>query len=161
MNDLNRFLLVLGLLLSPFSYADCSVPSRLKVDSVVNDVASYAMGMKSVSKFLLKEKGFQSYDEYSYSSDSYSDAVLQIKNNIRTIGSPYMKALKYRLGEKEVLIEKAFQRLLERCTKDEISSIMKRDIWSSLSGNNREVEMALLQLNLNAISDSVKNLSSG
>ena len=155
-NKLMKLLLSFSLVLVSYVHADCSIPTRLQVDMTVNDIAMYAVDMDSLSKSLLEEKGYSSYDEYSYSSDSFSKAIVQIQNNHKTLGSKYTNALIARLEEKEDSINKALARVLEQCDDSDFKSAIVKSVNSGLFGKNRPVEQELMQLNLNSISDALK-----
>ncbi len=138
-----------------YSHASCKIPNRLQTDTIVDDITMFALDNESLSAELLKSKGFDSYDEYSYSSDSYSKAIVQIRNNYKTLGEKYTVALTNRLEEKNRAITNAFAKLMESCDKSHIEHLLTERVWAALAGKDKAIELELIELNLRAISQTI------
>lgn len=153
----NKNLVVFLVLLCVTSnaHASCKIPNRLRTDTIVDDIIMFALDNESLSVKLLKSKGFDSYDEYSYASDSYSKSLVQIRKNYKTLGEKYATALRHKLEEKNKAMVNAFAKIMESCDKSHIEDLLTEGVWVALSGKDNAIELELIELNLRAISETM------
>lgn len=152
------FVWIFSFFLSASSFANGCIPPRLLHDLVINDTVHFALEQESVLGDEVKSMGFDGFDEYSYSQDSYSKAIVLIKDNSASIGKTYDNSLLDIVSENDGVIEKMMMKAIEKCGKDELKRTFVLKMHSVLSGKDRKVELSLTQVNLRAISDSVAKL---
>ncbi|WP_445768889.1 hypothetical protein [Rheinheimera sp.] len=138
------------------AFASCEIPNRLKIDTIVDDVTMFALGHESLTTKLMNSKGYGNYDEYTYSNESYSKAIIQIQNNYKNLGEKYSSVIIPRLKEKQISMSNAFKKIMQNCDHSQIEKSLSDGLLEALSGKNRSIEMELVQINLNAISDALK-----
>lgn len=136
--------------------ASCEVPNRLKIDTIVDDVTMFALGQESLITKLMNSQGYENYDEYTYSNESYSKAIIQIQNNYKNLGEKYSSVIIPRLKEKQIAMSNAFKKIMRNCDHSEIKKSLSDGLLEALSGKNRSIEMELVRVNLNALSNALK-----
>lgn len=142
-------------LFSVSAIANCDIPNRLKTSLIVNDLTLYAVGNKSESAKIMKEHGFNDYDEYSFSSDDYSKSIVTMSENAKKYGAKYKSAVTEESSKDNEMITKALTAALEKCGKESVRKTFNAYIWEALKGKNLEVNLQLSSLNMHGISKSL------
>lgn len=149
-------LLLTGLLTLPMMVqAACDIPSKLLDDVVLDDITSYVLGADSLSEIHLKDKGFDTYTDYVYSTDSYSAALLAIQENYIKYGEGYAKGVGSELAPRLGLMEKGMRRYATECGYDEYKKVVIDAIDRGLSGKDLKMEMKLHMFDLNGLTSAL------
>ena len=145
------FLLFLIFTLSSAN-ASCEFPPRLLKDLLVEDILAFSAERDSGAKSLLEKEGYESYEEFSYMSDSYSEAIISLIEQRKRFGSSYYDLIK---GESNIdsvalknVLKKALMNVLPECEKKQAQELLPREMMRALKGKNFMVESELMQISV-------------
>jgi hypothetical protein len=130
------------------SYANCELPSRLLKDVLLDDILSFTAEKNSATKDFLEKEGFESYDEFSYMNESYSEAIVSLIKQREFFGASYYNLIK---GESNIdleVVEKAMLKILGACEKQEAHELLSIELMKALKGKNLLIESELMKISI-------------
>jgi hypothetical protein len=139
----------------PVAAADCNIPDKLTNDILIEDIATFVSGSRNylTAKYLLKE-GYESYIEFTYSSDSYSKAIESMIKERNRIGYAYEPLIKNQPSMLMDIAKKALTNKIESCGAEPVRPHLIKALQSILEGKNLEIEYNLRPINKKTVAQT-------
>ncbi|MFI8620985.1 hypothetical protein ACIGBN_08505 [Marinomonas sp. NPDC078689] len=141
------FSLVLSFTLASAN-ASCKLPPRLLKDLIVEDILAFVAGKSSGAKSFLEKEGYESYDDFSYMNDSYSEAIVSLIEQSKIFGASYYNLIKGESNINKKAVKKAAMKILTECDKTEVKDFLPREMMKALKGKNFLIESELMEISV-------------